>query len=139
MIKHALDNGLKCYAECGGLMYLTEGIEGKTAVRFFEGTAHMGAKLQNFGYATLKVNKESLMLRQGLQINCHEFHKSYVDLKEETIYNTKKEVYDGTTKKWKCGYLKGNTLATYAHIHFFGNIDFIKELLNIDLANERRD
>ena len=26
-IKEALDNGLKCYAECGGLMYLTENID----------------------------------------------------------------------------------------------------------------
>ena len=26
-IKEALDNGLRCYGECGGLMYLTEAID----------------------------------------------------------------------------------------------------------------
>ena len=81
----------------------------------------MGSKLQNFGYARLEVHKEDSMLRQGFQTNCHEFHKSYVDLKEETVYTMKKEVYDGTIKKWKCGYLKA-ILWLPMHIFTFSEI-----------------
>lgn len=38
-IKQALDNGLNCYAECGGLMYLTENIDGVDMVGFLKGNS----------------------------------------------------------------------------------------------------
>ncbi len=41
-----------------------------------------------------------------------------------------KKLYDGSEKKWECGYYKNNTLAAYAHVHFFGNMDFIKDIVN---------
>ncbi|MCW6076069.1 MULTISPECIES: cobyrinate a,c-diamide synthase [Clostridium] len=134
-INKALNNGLPCYAECGGLMYLTEGIEDleenyKKTVGFFKGKCHMTKRLQNFGYAEIEVGKENKILPKGLKINCHEFHKSYVDLKEDKIYELTKNLYDDSTKKWSCGYIKNNTLAAYAHVHFFGNMDFIKKLFN---------
>lgn len=131
-IKAALENGLNCYAECGGLMYLTNKIEENEMVGFFNGNSYMTSRLKNFGYATLSVCKQNTKLFSGLTINCHEFHKSYIDTNETTIYKLTKEQYDNTLKIWNCGYVKNNTLGAYAHVHFMGNLDFIKNLLKID-------
>ncbi|MDP4179076.1 MAG: cobyrinate a,c-diamide synthase [Bacillota bacterium] len=118
-IKNALDKGLHCYAECGGLMYLTESINGKQTVGFFKGKAVMSDELQNFGYAEIEVEKDNPLIKKGSKIRCHEFHKSYVELNEETIYKITKKNYDNSHENWKCGYLKNNTIGTYAHVHFF--------------------
>ena len=120
-IKEALDNGLKCYAECGGLMYLTGNIDNVNMVGFLNGNSEMTKSLNRFGYATL--------LFKNIEINCHEFHKSKVNLNEETMYDVIKTSYTGEKINWRCGYKKNNTLAGYPHVHFFGNLDFIKELL----------
>ena len=134
-IKENLEKGLKCYSECGGLMYLTESIESIDGeqvfetVGFFKGTTHMTKNLQNFGYARLKVDGKNNILPIGTQINCHEFHKSYVNLEDEKIYLLTKEMYDGTLKTWNCGYQKNNSLGAYGHVHFFGNIEMLKNML----------
>ncbi|MBM7870831.1 cobyrinic acid a,c-diamide synthase [Clostridium pascui] len=132
-IKNKLQNGIRCYAECGGLMYLTEGIDTKehnlNTVGFFSGRTLMTTKLQNFGYAEITIDKENSILPKKTKINCHEFHKSYVDSSEEKIYKLTKTMYDGTEKNWTCGYMKNNTLGGYAHVHFFGNLEFLEYLL----------
>ncbi|WP_436513478.1 cobyrinate a,c-diamide synthase [Clostridium thermobutyricum] len=120
-IKEALEEGLPCYAECGGLMYLTREIEGFEMVGFFEGKSFMTNRLNNFGYAEVNFN--------GIKINCHEFHKSKTESKEKKIYNVSKINYKGDLKTWECGYEKKNTLAGYPHIHFFGNKEFLKYIL----------
>lgn len=122
-IKEALEKGLKCYAECGGLMYLTERIEDCEMVGFFRGYTYMTKSLQRFGYSNVEIQGEKI------NINCHEFHKSDVDIKEERIYNVTKESWNGNTLKWNCGYKKENTIAGYPHIHFFGNMGFLKWLI----------
>lgn len=132
-IKSELNNGLKCYAECGGLMYLTESISTLDSkefntVGFFKGKSVMTTRLQNFGYCAINIDEKSPLLKD-LSINAHEFHKSKVELDENYIYNLTKNSYDGSFKNWNCGYVKNNTLGAYGHIHFFGNINFLKELL----------
>ncbi|MDU2671324.1 MAG: cobyrinate a,c-diamide synthase [Clostridium sp.] len=124
-IKEALEKGLKCYAECGGLMYLTERIEDCEMVGFFRGYTYMTKSLQRFGYSNVEIQGEKI----NININCHEFHKSDVDIKEERIYNVTKESWNGNTLKWNCGYKKENTIAGYPHIHFFGNMEFLKWLI----------
>lgn len=129
-IKSALDKGLNCYAECGGLMYLTEGIEDlegnfNETVGFFKGKAIMTKRLQNFGYCTVSIKDKEV-----IKINGHEFHKSKVELDEKTIYEVSKDSYDGKIKNWNCGYVKNNTLGAYAHLHFFGNLQFLEFILN---------
>ena len=125
-IKKALNYGLRCYAECGGLMYLTEKIEDSEMVGFFEGSSSMTKRLQRFGYC----NVNAKCFEEEININAHEFHKSFVDLKEENVYDVEKIQYDGEKLNWKCGYFKKNTLAGYAHINFLGNIELLKKLDN---------
>lgn len=135
-IKEKLDNGLRCYAECGGLMYLMSGftdIEDDkeityNMVDFFKGNSYMTKRLQNFGYAKATVAEENAILPKGFSINCHEFHRSKIESGNKKAYVVEKEMYDGSKKSWNCGYIKNNTLASYAHVHFFGNIDFINYL-----------
>jgi len=135
-IKKALDNGLHCYAECGGLMYLTLGEIplaeeqiSHNAVGFFNGYYTLTKKLQNFGYAQIKVEVENTILPKDISINCHEFHKSFVNLTEEKIFNLSKEVYDGSQKSWVCGYVKKNTIGVYGHVHFFENLQWFRKIL----------
>lgn len=129
-IKLALDNGLKCYAECGGLMYLTEKISGKDMVGFFSGYSEMTNKLMRFGYSKLVMKDEES--KKQIKVNCHEFHKSDVKLAEDTVYTVEKESWSGESLSWTCGYKKKNTLAGYPHVHFIGNLDFLKVLLGYD-------
>ena len=57
------------------------------AVGFFEGYYTLTKTLQNFGYAEIKVEVENNILPQNMSINCHEFHKSIVNLEEERYLN----------------------------------------------------
>lgn len=120
-IKDALDKGLKCYAECGGLMYLTESIDDIKMVGFFNGKSEMTNRLNRFGYATVNID--------DISVNCHEFHKSKVESEEKTLYNVEKKNYSNEKIEWKCGYTKNNTIAGYPHIHFFGNMEFLNYIL----------
>lgn len=129
-IKQVLDNGIKCYAECGGLMYLTENISGNNMVGFFSGYSEMTSSLKRFGYATvLMKNGES---KEEIKVNCHEFHKSDVKLNEITSYVVEKKAWTGENLQWACGYKKKNTLAGYPHIHFIGNLEFLKTLVGYE-------
>ncbi|MGL5352685.1 MAG: cobyrinate a,c-diamide synthase [Clostridium sp.] len=160
-IKESLDSGLKCYAECGGLMYLTESISGSNMVGFLKGYSEMTKGLIRFGYATISVENEAFIeykenneteinyevkdndgnfvddknnsiKKSQMKVNCHEFHKSDVKLNENTSYIVEKKDWSGENLRWTCGYKKKNTLAGYPHIHFIGNLDFLKSLVNYD-------
>lgn len=136
-IKNKLENGLPAYAECGGLMYLTKGTNKNKLVGFFDGIYKMSDRLVNFGYAELRVSKENHILQKGLKINCHEFHKSYVELEEPAIFSLNKNYYDKEIN-WRCGYIKNNVIATYAHIHFYGNMEFFNSLIKFATKNKNR-
>ena len=132
-IKEALNNGLRCYAECGGLMYLTTSIDGAEMVDFFHGESIMTNKLQRFGYCKVKINKKcfEFEIDEEFEINAHEFHKSQVNLNEKNVYEVEKTQYNGEIIKWQCGYFKKNTLAGYAHINFLGNMELLEALIDL--------
>jgi cobyrinic acid a,c-diamide synthase len=134
-IKNKLEKGLPAYAECGGLMYLTKGSEKNKLVGFFDGDYKMSNSLMNFGYAELQVSKENHIFPKGLKINCHEFHKSYVELKESAIFSLNKNYYEKEIN-WNCGYIKNNVVAAYAHIHFYGNMEFFNSLIKLAFKNK---
>lgn len=123
-IRESLNKGLKCYAECGGFMYLNKSIEGFDMVNFFNSEVVMTNSLQNFGYAVLKGFKND--------INIHEFHKSKCIGNRENIFDIEKTDVLGNKINWKCGYKKNNTIAQYPHIHFYKNLDFLDNILDLE-------
>ncbi|MEQ8199303.1 MAG: cobyrinic acid a,c-diamide synthase, partial [Clostridiaceae bacterium] len=84
--------------------------------------------LNNFGYNSIEVSSNALV-KKDLKINSHEFHKSKVVCSEKTVYKLRKVGYTGEIKEWTCGYVKNNALGAYGHIHFFSNLDFIREII----------
>jgi len=128
-IKKHLENGLPAYAECGGLMYLTESIENMDGsifdmVGFLPTKSKMTKRLQRFGY--VEVNTES-----GIKIKAHEFHRSIIEDNPELkyYYQVSKTRNNEIVGKWKEGLIKKNTIAGYPHVHFYSDLDFVMEFI----------
>lgn len=129
-LKRRLEEGLPVYAECGGLMYLSESIETINGdiyemVDFLEARSKMTKTLQRFGYVDVKFSN-------GLMIKGHEFHRSVTEEKKDAqqIYEVSKKRNNLITKKWKCGFYKRNCLAAYAHLHFYSNLEVLELFIN---------
>ncbi len=107
-------SGQPLYAECGGLIYLSEGLRGADG-RFYPlcgivpGAVEMTGRLQHFGYA----------LGQGArgEVRGHEFHYSRW-IEEEKCANlwTVKKRRNGTERRE--GWCGGSTAASYLHLWF---------------------
>ena len=133
-LKSRMEAGLPCYAECGGLMVLTNSMsllngESNEGLGFINGNSKMTKRLQRFGY----VNISADLGGNPIEIRGHEFHHSIVETREEipTAYVISKK-----DRTWTCGYRKKNVLAGYPHIHFYSNPLFLEALLEKALANK---
>lgn len=112
--------GMPIDAECGGLMYLTEGIVD------FEGRRHemvgllpcwsaMQRKRVILGYATVRARQPSFLLAEGETVRGHEFHWSELQGASEPA-DTAYEVLEHEGRGE--GFVRGNVLASYVHLHF---------------------
>jgi cobyrinic acid a,c-diamide synthase len=93
------------YAECGGLMYLCEGLVG-----LIPATAEMSDKL-TLGYRELEALSDSPLAVAGQRLRGHEFH--YSQLKPHAPLTPAYKLNDGRTE----GVLINNVLASYVHVH----------------------
>ena len=80
VVKQSILGGMPTYAECGGLMYLSESLQdfaGKTweMVGILPTQAVMGDRL-TLGYRHGTAQEDSLVVKQGQQVWGHEFHRS---------------------------------------------------------------
>ncbi|AIS59580.1 Cobyrinic acid A,C-diamide synthase [Listeria ivanovii subsp. londoniensis] len=121
----AHENGIPIYAECGGLMYLGTSLEvnGRLydMVGIFEGLSKMTERLRKFGYCFATPAYDTLLGKTGTTIRGHEFHHSIFETTEKTCLNLSKMRDGAVIKEWCGGYQKGNTFASYLHIHFYQN------------------
>lgn len=121
-IRDAVTAGLPCYAECGGLMYLTEALVDGSGrypmVGLLPGNATMGGRWPKIGYTTVRALRDTPLLRAGEEARGHEFHHStWEGIPADTprAYTTQ----DGRGE-YPEGYACGNLLASYVHLHFWG-------------------
>lgn len=122
-IRRLLEKGFPAYAECGGLMYLGKSLsdlEGRQfeMVGFFEHKTEMTRKLQNFGYAEVTFDQNTVLGPAGTKIRGHEFHHSRIaDNEPEYVMSVRKS----EKRHWPGGVCRLNTLAAYPHLHFHAN------------------
>lgn len=122
-LRHAHAQGLPIYAECGGLMVLTEAIvdgEGRQypMVGLLPGKAVMGQRL-TLGYRELVAQQDNWLWRAGERMRGHEFHHSTWQERPTTLpylYEFQPDAYRPTAQCEGVGL--GKLLASYTHLHF---------------------
>jgi cobyrinic acid a,c-diamide synthase len=133
-IRGFAERGGIVYAECGGFMYLTEGIiefEGKKheMVGIFPTHAKMLKKLSALGYFIVEVTEDNILARRGDSIRGHQFRYSEIEkmpLKIKRTYLVRKREEGKPEEE---GYLYKNVLGSYIHLHFGSNLDFARRLV----------
>ena len=124
-VKALAEGGLPIYAECGGLMFLAEGIvlEGNLypMVGVFPVVFDISKRPQGHGYTIVRVERENPYYDIGTEIRGHEFHYSRV----VTWEGTGKDLVFGMERgkgfnDKKDGLCYKRVLATFTHIHALG-------------------
>lgn len=121
-IKQVIAQGTPTYAECGGLMYLSQTLidfQGKAwpMVNAIPQTVKMGLKL-SLGYRQAKALTAGPALIRGQTAVGHEFHKSsVVEPITQPVYQSQRYWGEiGDTQKE--GYHLSNLHASYIHLHW---------------------
>lgn len=127
-IKQAIEGGMPAYAECGGLMYLSRGIEyqGRTyrMVGAIPGDVLMHDKPIGRGYVHLKEDEAHPWPRPNtpaIQIKAHEFHYSSLEnLPPDSRFAYHVERGYGIDGE-RDGLIVHNLLASYTHLRTIGS------------------
>mgnify|MGYP001326533617 FL=1 len=134
-VKDFIESGKPCYAECGGLMYLSESINYNNKkhkmVGVIPGNIIMDKKPVGRGYVKLKINKNHLWgMKNNSSISAHEFHHARLLLNK----NSKNYAYNITRGFGINGVSDGfqykNLLANFSHLRHTKKCPWIKYFIN---------
>ncbi|MFO0698913.1 MAG: cobyrinate a,c-diamide synthase [Nitrospira sp.] len=121
-IRRFAESGGSIYAECGGMMYLTEGIRDFNGiphemVGLFPAEATMQSKRMTLGYRAIKLTQSCVIGPSGLVARGHEFHYSSLIPKGSLTYAGTVTDAEGE-RQGSDGLMVNNVLGLYAHLHF---------------------
>ena len=121
-VKRFAERGGVIYAECGGLMYLTESIrdfDGRSheMVGIFPAEAVMRKQSLTLGYRTVACARRSILGEVGITARGHEFHYSTLVANKPLQYVCALSDAAGSSMG-QDGLTKHNVLALYTHLHF---------------------
>ena len=120
-IKSAIDAAMPVYAECGGLIYLSEGLEDAGGfVGAFPVRARMLPKRKALGYRQVETRADSLIGPAGTVARGHEFHYSELAALPDGFDRHYRVTRQGRELAAE-GYGYRNCLASYIHLHFGSN------------------
>ncbi|MCX7914356.1 MAG: cobyrinate a,c-diamide synthase [Thermodesulfovibrionales bacterium] len=133
------------YAECGGLMYLSEGIydlEGEfhrmVGVFPFKTFIRVN-RSPSLGYREVTLKEDIFIAPKGSILRGHEFH--YSDIKDRSKIVNIKKIYsvkdNGGNILGDEGFLYKKTFASYIHLHFGSNWEIIKRFLIQQRGDQR--
>ncbi len=119
-IRHAADNGMPVYAECGGLVYLTERIEGDAAFPMagvLPAVTEMTGRIQGLGYVEARVTGGPFASGDGYVYRGHEFHYSRIACDPGARFALELTRGKGI-EGGRDGLFAQNTLGQYTHAYF---------------------
>jgi cobyrinic acid a,c-diamide synthase len=124
-IRAFIRSGGHVYAECGGLLYLSQQLrtlDGKiySLVGAVPLAMEMTGKLVDFGYVTVTFTQDCLLGPTGTVIRGHSFHYSRISSRSEVATSYQVEFVLSGMKQQE-GFTCGNILASYVHLHFGSN------------------
>jgi len=143
-IKKAAEDGLPIYAECGGLMYLSDELtwEGKTypMAGVLPISVGVSKKPQGHGYTIIEVDAPNPYFKTGQILYGHEFHYSHIlnmVEKDGVHFAFKMKRGQGVINKMD-GLCYKNVLATYTHLHALGTREWVDGIINMAAAYKRK-
>ncbi|MFC4338085.1 cobyrinate a,c-diamide synthase [Salininema proteolyticum] len=74
-IRRAAEAGMPVVAECGGMLYLCETLEGRPMLGLLDASASFTSRL-TLGYREAALGSDGLLGRAGLKVRGHEFHRT---------------------------------------------------------------
>ena len=123
-IRGAVESGMPVYAECGGFIYLTQGVAGAEVthplVGIFPVQTRMLPRRKALGYREVELLGESVIGGPGTVARGHEFHYSEMGEMPDTVERLYKVSKKGLPLGLE-GYRYRNCLASYIHLHFGGS------------------
>ena len=144
-INRAAEEGLPIYAECGGLMYLSQELqwEGKKypMVGVFPAVIGVSKKPQGHGYTVIEIESANPYFKAGDILHGHEFHYSYIltmAQKDGVFFAFKMKKGDGIMKGMD-GLCYKNVLATYTHLHALGANEWVRGIMHTAIANKEKN
>jgi cobyrinic acid a,c-diamide synthase len=135
-IKGLTERDFPVYAECGGLMFLCQGIENDDGIFYpmvglYPFAVRMLGRLKSLGYREVSLAASCPLGAPGLTIRGHEFH--YSEMIDESA--GVKFAYTIANRAGKDahreGFLIHNTLGSYVHLHFGSNPDVAKNFVSL--------
>jgi cobyrinic acid a,c-diamide synthase len=118
-------SGGHIYAECGGLLYLSQQLSTADGsvypmLGILPLKMEMTSKLVDFGYVTVTFTQDCLLGPRGTTIRGHSFHYSRICSDTDVVTSYQVD-FSLSGKQQKEGFTCGNVLASYAHLHFGAN------------------
>lgn len=128
------EKGMPVYGECGGFMYLTEGIideEGSfySMLNILPGKTVLGKKLRSLGYCQSRLQFDCILGKSGSKAKGHVFHWSELELddqKSDESFVFQVEKGDQVIKE---GFAYKNVVGSWVHHHFASNPEMAKSFI----------
>jgi cobyrinic acid a,c-diamide synthase len=128
-IRSAIDAGLPCYAECGGLMLLAEELIALDGTRYpmagvVPGAVEMTAQLHHFGYCICSGRADA----NGAEFRGHEFHYSrwQPETEKANLWTVRRQRLGSERRE---GFARHNLHASYVHLYFSASEPALRPLL----------
>ena len=140
MLRSVKLNTRPVLAECGGMMYLCRSLQD------LQGNSHAMAGIipadavmttrPKLGYMEAVSLRKNILCEAGQVVRGHEFHYSRIRSEDSHAFMMTRR---RTGESYSGGYAKGNILASYLHINFFGNINLAERFLFAERFYSRID